>query len=139
MYASRTDLEQAYGLSMVERLSIRPDDPDGSESVARALAYAEGLIDAQLSVRFALPLAAVPPMLTTIAVDLAIGRMATTADLGTDEMRRREDRARSELRQIAKGEMNLGLPSADAPLARPRPVLGPGGSKVFNRDSLRGL
>lgn len=144
-YATRADLVDAYGLETVERLSIRPGDPDGAGSVARALAYADALIDAQLSVRFVLPLASVPPVLRTVAEDLAIARMATTADLGTDELRRREDRARVELREIATGKMNLGLPAigagagegAQAAGASPRPILGPAGSRLFSRDTLR--
>lgn len=141
-YATRDDLVQAYGENLVKRASSgRAEDPTGASAVAGALSFADSMIDAQLSVRFALPLSSVPAVLRQVAVDLAVARMANSADLMTDELRRREDRARSDLRAIAEGRMNLGLPAKDATEAG-RPVLAqvsPGGSKIFTRDSLRGL
>lgn len=137
-YATRDDLVAAYGEDAVVRLSVRDEDPDGAQAVARGLAHADGVIDAKLSVRFTLPLPTVPTVIATIAADLAVARMATTADLMTDEVTRREKNARRDLEEIATGRMNLGLPSA-GPSDLPRPILGPGGQKLFTRDSLRGV
>ena len=143
MYASRDDLVQAFGEQAVSRLSSgRSEDPQGASTVAGALAYASALIDAQLSARFALPLDVVPAVLRDVATDLALARMATSADAMTDEYRRREERARADLRAIADGRMNLGLP-ARSPADTGRPVVGrvsdPGVDKMFNRAGLRGL
>ncbi len=140
-YATRDDLVTAYGQDMVDRLSIRMEDPDGSQTVARALNYSDGLIDAQLSVKFVLPLPVVPQLLVDVAVDLAIGRMADSPDIATDEIRRREERARADLKAMADGRMNLGLP-AKGPSDSPQPVLARiqgGGDRLFTREDLRGL
>lgn len=145
-YATRDDMVQAYGEQLVTRLSKRPEDPTGAGVVAGALAHADSLIDAELSVRFALPLAEVPVVLRQLAVDLAVTRLPTSADTMTDELRRRGEVARKDLRAIAEGRMNLGLP-ARGPTDTGRPVLGPvtgmvGGpsaAKMFTRGSLRDL
>ena len=142
-YATRDDLVQAYGGLAVTRLSTgRAEDPDGTSTVAGALTYADGVIDAQLSARFALPLPVVPVVLRDVAVDLALTRMAASADAMTDEYRRREERARADLRAIAEGRMNLGL-SARGPEDTGRPVLArvgpPGVDRLFTRGGLRGF
>ncbi len=146
-YATRDDLVQAYGEIAVTRLSSgRAEDPTGASTVAGALTYAAGVIDARLSARFALPLPQIPVVLRDVAVDLALSRMATSADGMTDEYRRREARALADLRAIAEGHMNLGLP-ARGPADTGRPVIAPGSpvvglsgvSKLFSRGSLRGL
>lgn len=141
IYASRDDLVKAYGANAVTRVSVRDEDPDGSQTVAAALAYASSLIDAQLSVRFALPLAIVPALLITLCAELAVPYMANTADQMTEQFQKRADQARADLEAIAKGRMNLGLPALNADDS-PRPVLAqvtPGRSKLFTRDDLRGL
>lgn len=139
-YATGDDLVEAWGADTVTRLSTRGGQ-DAAEVVARALDYAGAMIDAQIGVRFALPLDATPVVLRDVAVDLAIGRLAVSADLATELMTDREKRARTTLREIAEGRMSLGLP-ARTPGESPRPVLArvlPGGDKLFTRDDLRGL
>ena len=139
MYAARADLVEAFGSDTVDRLSISPGDEDGSEATARALTYAAGLIDAALSVRFSLPLPAVPTVLTAIACDLAMARLAS-ADAAqlTDDLKHREKQARGDLTAIAEGRMNLGLPSLHQG-ERPQPIVASTGGKLFTRDRLRGF
>lgn len=139
MYATRDDLNEAFSADMVDRLAIRPGDEDGSQAVARALAYAGGLTDAALSVRFSLPLPAVPAVLVAINCDLAMARLAS-ADAAslTDDLKHREKQARADLAAIGDGRMNLGLPSAHQG-ERPQPVVASTGGKLFTRDRLRGL
>lgn len=139
MYAGRADLVEAFGSDNVDRLSIRPGDEDGSDAITRALAYAAGLIDAALSVRFSLPLPAVPTVLTAIACDLAMARLAS-ADAAqlTDDLKHREKQARADLTAIAEGRMNLGLPSVHQG-ERPQPIVAATGGKLFTRDRLRGF
>lgn len=140
MYASRSDLEIAFGRETVDRWAIREEDPLGDAAVAQAIAHATALIDAHISVRFPLPLPETPKVLADVACELTAARLATTADQMTDEMRRREKQARHDLREIAEGRMNLGLPTpAGQTGVRPRPIFGMGGSKLFSRDSLRAL
>ena len=135
-YATRDDLNAAFGPDQVERLAARPDVLDDATTVARALSHAAGVIDGRLSVRFTLPLPAVPDVLRDIACDLAIARLASDATSLTDDLKRREDQALTNLKAIAKGEMNLGLPTADT-AERPQPIVASTGGKLFTRDSLR--
>lgn len=137
-YAARSDLNETFGPDMVDRLAIRPDDEDGAQAVARALAHAASLIDGRLSVRFTLPLPTVPPLLVAIACDLAIARLASDATALTDDLKDREKTARADLDRIADGKMNLGLPAAHQG-QRPKPIVASSGGKLFTRDRLRGV
>lgn len=137
-YATRDDLNAAFGRDLVDRLAVRPEDETGAKAVARALSYSAGLIDAALSVRFTLPLPSVPPLLRDIATDLAVARLASDAVSLTDDLKDREKMARADLDKVATGRMNLGLPSAGEG-DRPQPILGPGGDKLFTRKRLRGF
>lgn len=140
MYATRDDLDAAHGPDLVARLAARPGVEDDAQTVARTLSDVAAVIDARLSVRFALPLPVVPEVLRTIAIDLAVARLASgDGGIGlTDDLKRREDQARSDLKAIAKGEMNLGLPVADQG-QRPQPIVSSTGGKLFTRDRLRGF
>ena len=136
MYATRDDLNAAFGPDMVERLAARPGVEDDATTVARALSHAFGVIDGRLSVRFSLPLPVVPDVLRDIACDLTIARLASDATSLTDDLKRREDQAMASLKAIAKGEMNLGLPVAHQG-ERPQPIVSSTGGKLFSRDRLR--
>ena len=138
MYATRDDLNAAFGPDMVERLAARPGVDDDATTVARALSHASAVIDGRLSVRFTLPLPVVPDVLRDIACDLTIARLASDATSLTDDLKRREDQAMASLKAIAKGEMNLGLPVAHQG-ERPQPIVASTGGKLFTRDRLRGL
>lgn len=138
MYATRDDLNAAFGPDMVERLAARHGVDDDATTVARALSHADGVIDGRLSVRFTLPLPVVPDVLRDIACDLTIARLASDAVGLTDDLKRREDQAMASLKAIAKGEMNLGLPVAHQG-ERPQPIVSSTGGKLFTRDRLRGF
>lgn len=138
MYATRDDLNAAFGPDQVERLAARPQVDDDATTVARALSHASGVIDGRLSVRFALPLPSIPDVLRDIACDLAIARLASDATGLTDDLKRREDQAHANLKAIAEGKMNLGLPTVDHG-GRPQPIVASTGGKLFTRDRLRGF
>lgn len=138
MYATRDDLNAAFGPDQVARLAARPEVEDDAMTVARALSHAAGVIDGRLSVRFALPLPVVPDLIRDIACDLAIARLAADAVGLTDDMKRREDQALANLRAVAEGKMNLGLPVAHQG-ERPQPIVTSTGGKLFTRDRLRGF
>lgn len=137
-YATRDDLDAAFGPDMVTRLAARPDVEDDGPVVARALAHAAGVMDGWLSSRFALPLPTIPPLLRDIACDLAIARLAADAVGLTDDLKRREDQAQASLKAVADGRMNLGLPSAHQG-ERPKPIVSSTGGKLFTRRRLRGV
>jgi phage gp36-like protein len=142
-YATRLDLEKAWSSETVLRLAARDGDNNGNQGVASALDFAGALIDAQLGVRFALPLAVVPGLLVAIGVDLAIDRLAATADMSTEIIMERAKQARADLKAIGEGKMELGLPTravvgGTSQSNSARPIVGPGGSKLFGPQT-RGL
>jgi phage gp36-like protein len=144
-YATRLDLEASWGSDTILRLASRDGDSQGDVAVGAALAFAGHLIDAQLGVRFALPLAVSPPFLVSVGVDLAIDRLAATADMATDLIIERGKQARADLKAIGEGKMELGLPtralaggSGATAGNSVRPIVGPGGSKLFGPET-RGL
>lgn len=138
MYATRDDLNAAFGPDQVARLAARPEVEDDAVTVARALSHAAGVIDGRLSVRFALPLPVVPGLIRDIACDLALARLASDAIGLTDDLKRREEQALSNLKAVAEGKMNLGLPVPHQG-ERPQPIVTSTGGKLFTRDRLRGF
>lgn len=115
-YATRQQIEERYGRELLLTLAPLPaaDPPAVDETaVTRALADAAEEIDACLARKYALPLDPPPPLLARLAADIAVYRLAHTADALTDERRRRCDDALDLLRRIAAGEVSLG------PAARP--------------------
>ena len=117
-YATAEQVIERYGARTVQLLTDRAGagvmDPVVLE---RALADAAAEIDTWLAVKYDLPLfsppASPPEVLTRLAVDIAVYRLAAGADLATDERRRRYEDAVKLLERLARGEASLGL--ADPP------------------------
>lgn len=116
MYATRTDIEERYGADL---LAVIADvDGDGvvdDAVVERALADASGEVDTYVSARYSLPLPSVPTALVRVAVDIAVYRIASTADRATEEQRTRYEDAVALLARVAKGTASLGIATHDAP------------------------
>ena len=113
-YATRADIEAVYGLSLLPH--IADYDADGevdADVVTAALDHATGVINSHLSVRYKLPLAAVPAFLKAATIDLAVYRIANTADRLTNEMRLRYEDHIRHLERIADGKAGLGFEDAD--------------------------
>jgi phage gp36-like protein len=123
-YATLTDLAARFGdeelTQLTDRLGTGVVDADVAQA---ALAEADAEIDAYLAGRYALPLAAVPPILVRLACDIARYRLATDTPL--EEVRKRYEDARRLLENLAAGRVTLGLPAVDAPV-----VVGSVGSSV---------
>lgn len=144
-YAAALDIVALYGPSA---LYVADRDNDGvadAAAVDRALVSASDEIDSHVGVRHALPLAAVPGILRQHCVDIAVYRLALSADVLTEEHRRRYDDAVAHLRRIAEGKATLVLPvdpdavaDPDAPeMAGPRPIVSGGPPRLFTRDAMR--
>ena len=90
-----------------------------------------------------IPVAPVPQLLVQIACDIALYRLAQTADVRTDEHRTRYDDALATLKRLSRGEMMLPPPPPDpnAPLTLdgPRPIVVTGPERLFSRDKTRDL
>lgn len=139
-YATQADIVLLYGADV---LVVADRDGDGvpdAGAVARALASASEEIDLYVGARYRLPLPEGVPMLAQWCVDIAVYRLAQTADVLSDEIRRRYEDALSALKRVAKGEAALSLPvdpGGEAP--GPRPIVTGGPARLFSRDAMRGL
>lgn len=117
-YATQLDLVDRFGTPELAQLT----DPAAgttinATTVARALADADAEIDARLAVRYALPLASVPPVLVRIAVDLA--RYFLWDQRASEQVRNRFKDATALLDKMARGDVKLAgattvPPAADA-------------------------
>ena len=103
-----------FGLEEVVRMT----DADGSGRIDRplliaALTDAQALADANLSGRYALPLATVPAILKMVEADIARSRLYPRgAPEGVADAAKAAVRT---LERIQAGQMQLGLPSAETP------------------------
>lgn len=114
-YATLFDLETRYGADEIAQLA----DRDGivSDVIAAALDDASTEIDAYLVVRYSLPLAEIPDLLTLICCDIA--RYRLWSDDATEQIRQRYDDAVSVLGKLSKGTAQLLLGADDAKAAIP--------------------
>jgi len=140
MYATEADMVNRYGRDELVELTDRSDPPadaiDGTV-LATALDAARAEIDAHIGRAYTLPLATVPPILTSIACAIARWRLHTDQEDGkfrTDY----EDGVRI-LQRIAEGKMVLDVPDAADPEPTGGRVRGHASPRVFTRDSLRGF
>lgn len=112
-YATQADLETRFGS---EEIAQRSDRINGSvidvTVVARALSDADAEIDAYLAVRYQLPLASTPAVLTRIAADIALYRLC---DVPPDEVRKRYEDAVRDLKRCADGSLVI---DGASPLAK---------------------
>lgn len=141
-YATQGDIAELYG---PHALHVADRDGDGladAAAVTRALEGASDEIDSYLAVRYRLPLAQPPRILRQHAVDIALYRLALSADVLSEEHRRRYEDAIAALKRIAKGEAALVMPvdpEAEDDGQGPRPIVSGGPERIFSRDKMRGL
>lgn len=108
-YATQLDLEQNYGVNKVTRLA--DFDRDGAADVdviTEALEFASSIIDAHLSIRFAVPVTPVTRVVRDLCVDIALYRLAHDELKRTVEMRQRYEDAIDLLKRIAEGKASIG-------------------------------
>ena len=145
-YATQSDITLLYGANA---LYVADHDRDGvadEAAVARALTSATGEIDTYLAARYALPLPEVPEFLKQLTVDIALYRLALSADVATTEHRTRYEDALSHLRKIAEGKAALVFtpvpPAEGDPIPEasgPQPIVVSGPPRLFSRAEMRDL
>jgi phage gp36-like protein len=142
LYASRADIEQAYGADVL----LITGDPDGDgqpddAKITRALSRADGFIDTQIGRYYKLPLPHIPNVLRDAAVDLALYYLSSTADVLTDEVRQRYEDAEKLLIRIGEGKAALAVDTdGDGKEETAVPgVVSSGPPRMFSRQSLRDL
>jgi len=138
-YATLPDMIARYGekeiIDRTDRALPRLNAVD--ETVLnKALFDADAEIDGYLSVRYTLPLAAVPPDLKRIAGDIARFRLYDNKSV--NEVRERYDDAVSWLTKVSTGKVRLrGLPTDAAPVVAAGRVEIISATRVLSRDTLR--
>lgn len=144
-YATQLDITTIYSENA---LFVADRDGDGvvdADAVTRALDMASSEIDSFLGIRYDVPLPAAPEVIKQIAVDFALYRLALSADVLSDEHRRRYEDGLAHLKRFGKGEAYLDLPvdpdaEVDATLPDgPQPIVAGGPDRLFTRDKMRGL
>lgn len=145
-YATQNDIVELYS----ERaLYVADRDGDGvpdSDAVAKALRLAAGEMNSYLAVRYDVPIDPTNDILMQLNVDVALYRLASHADVLTDELRTRYDDAIELLKRLSAG--TAALPPApvdpdadddDGALDGPRPIVAGGPPRLFSRAQMRDL
>lgn len=106
-YCNQDDLIDRFGEVEITQLSDRAGQGEiASAVIGQAIADADAEIDGYLSGRYALPLAAVPPVLVRVACDIT--RYWLFGQDVTALVKDRYDQAVSYLGKVASGTISLG-------------------------------
>jgi phage gp36-like protein len=142
-YATQADIVTLYGANALVVADHNRDGIVDSAAVTRSLTSASDEIDTYLAARYTLPLTEVPGFLKTLAVDIALYRLALSADVLSDEHRKRYEDALGHLKRIAKGEAALVFTATpatgDIDVSGAQPIVSGGPAKLFTRDLTRDL
>ncbi|SFQ14344.1 Mu-like prophage protein gp36 [Roseivivax halotolerans] len=140
-YATQDDITDLYGPDALFAADRDGDGVADAVPVTRALDAASAEIDSYLASRYSLPFETTHPVLTQLCVDIALYRLASAADVATEELRRRYEDAVGALKRLAKGEQSLAIASSDldedGEADGPQPVVIDGPPRLFSRDKLR--
>lgn len=146
-YATQTDITDLYGADALYVADRNRDGAVDTVAVDRALVSASGEIDSFLAVRYQLPLHEVPGVLVQFCVDIAVYRLALSADVLSEEHRRRYEDTLGHLKLIAAGKAALVFltpvpadPNTDPSVASGvQPIVVGGPPRIFSRDEMRDL
>ena len=121
-YATREDLEDAFGTDEIRQLADRDHSGEPDETfVSKTLAWASDLIDGYLKARYALPLdQPYPPVIVATTCDLARWRLYTVNV--PDAVQRTYELALSWLQAVSAGKTLLQLPGTTSNLETGSPV-----------------
>ncbi len=139
-YATEQDMLDYFGS---EQLLIAADrDADGTadtDVVDTGITAATEEIDSYLAVRYDLPLAAVPGVLTRVCCDLAMYHMSVGHHSMTEDKKERYNNGVKWLRALAKGEVTLG-PEEEEVSAQDEVVVSTDSEvRLFTRTKMAGL
>jgi len=137
MYASRSDITEKYGADALYP-AAGSDGTIDDVKVTKSLEAASAKIDSYLGSRHVLPLLAVPDILKTACIDIAVYEMSNTADTLTENIAARYKHAIAWLKDVSAGRASLGLPTP-AGKTSARPVVTTGSDKMFSRKNMRDL
>ncbi|MGL5186059.1 MAG: gp436 family protein [Plesiomonas shigelloides] len=141
IYATKQDLlDRDEG--MLWNLAVDRSTNELNETwIDEALRTADDEINGRLGRRYVLPLPQVPDMLKRIAIVISLYWLADRDQQATNLMDERYKRAIEQLKDIASGKLELGLPTPEKPLEGPvgKAELVQQNERLFTRNSLRGV
>jgi phage gp36-like protein len=142
-YATQADIVTLYGANALYVADHNRDGVADSAAVTRALLSASDEIDTYLAARYTLPLTEVPGFLRTLTVDIGLYRLALSADVLSEEHRKRYEDALGHLKRIARGEAALVFTATpatgDIDVSAAQPIVSGGPEKLFTREKTRDL
>ena len=139
-YCTPTDLARVKSADELRQLSDLAGTGSADTAVLQsACDQASSLIDGYISPQYPLPLATVPPMLTSMAVRLAIYYLFLGRHSMPDEVKGGYDRDVSFLEKVGKGQASLGLPAADPGGDRFHGARADADPRQMTRDGMRGF
>ena len=133
MYATVADMQARYGAQLLAMAGKTDTGQVDLDAVERALVAATSEIDAVLSVRYAVPVVPVPPLLRRIAEDLAGSALPRNGAEQASMYERRAREARDLLDKLATGKAELGA----KPAQPSGPVAGGGIAYSFPQSGFR--
>lgn len=107
-YCTLDQLNDRFGPATIIALTDRADVPAGvvdMDVLLRAISEADALIDGYLASRYALPLAAIPPLLATLSMDITMWRLHIGEP--SPKVKADYDAALRALRDIAAGTIRI--------------------------------
>lgn len=128
MYVTQTEFEQAFGQDELSELLANGAD------FARAEAAAASLAEGYIGAKYALPLAAVPPVLKGWVLDIT--RYRLWEERAPDEVRRRYEDALGQLRDLARGVLALPPGAGGVQASTGFDSDGYSAERVFTSDTL---
>ena len=139
-YCTLAQLTERYGATMLVQLSDRGGDEAPEEADAelfdRAIADADALIDGYLRKRYALPLPALPRLVTDLSLRIAI--YYAHGQVVTDKVRDDYRDALKTLEKIAQGLVELDLDGAEPPASGASEVRTNEPHRPFSADTMKG-
>lgn len=139
-YATQDDLTARYGESMLIDLTDRSTPPSGAidgSVVTAALEDTDALIDGYLKVRYALPLAVTPKLVTDLALPIALYKLHRNQ--ASDKVRTDYTDALALLRQISAGQVRLDVAGVEPEASGATGVKTQDRCRDFTPDNLKGF
>jgi phage gp36-like protein len=130
-YCSQSDLEKLIPTAELTQLTTESGDEPDAAVVAEAIAKADAEIDAYLSVRYSLPLAQVPPLVRSLAEEIALFHLYSRRSVAPQVRRQKYEAAVAFLKQVAAGQAGV-----DGVAANGQAEEFSGSSRVFGREGL---
>lgn len=139
-YATAADLDDYFGNAEV--LIAADRDGDGTadtDVITTGLTAATEEIDSYLAVRYDLPLAATPGVLTRVCGVMAMYHMSINSPSMTDAKREGYEDAIKWLTKLAKGHVTLGPEEEDVVVQDEATLSVDSETRLFSRTKMRGL